>query len=49
MTQAARHSVTVMVDRIACNKGNFQIIYRGPCETDYIDSNLPDDSDDGLE
>ena len=49
MPQAARHSATVMVDMIHCNQGNFQIICRGHCETDYIDSNLPCDFDDGLE
>ena len=40
---------TGLLESIHCNQGNFQVICRGHCETDYIDSNLPDDSGDGLE
>ena len=35
---------TGLLESIHCNQGNDQIIWRGHCKTDYIDSNLPDDS-----
>ena len=40
---------TGLLESIHCNLGNFQIIWRGHCKKDYIDSNPPDDSGDALE